>query len=56
MAIWQELVDEHGFAGAYESIKCYLRKLRGVQVARSLRRAPELTHLCSPKMTQAGGR
>lgn len=31
MSIWQELVDRHGFAGAYESVKRYVRKLRGAQ-------------------------
>ena len=29
MGIWQDLVDRHGFAGAYESVKRYVRKLRG---------------------------
>ncbi len=29
MAIWQEMVDRHGFTGAYESVKRYVRKLRG---------------------------
>ena len=29
MSIWQELVDAHGFAGAYETVKRYVRKLRG---------------------------
>lgn len=29
MSIWQEMVDRHGFAGAYESVKRYVRKLRG---------------------------
>ena len=29
MSIWQELVDGHGFGGAYESVKRYVRKLRG---------------------------
>jgi transposase len=29
MSIWQELVDRHGFAGAYGSVKRYVRKLRG---------------------------
>ena len=33
MAIWQELVDRHGFAGAYESVKRYVRKLRGATPA-----------------------
>jgi transposase len=31
MSIWQELVDRHGFTGAYESVKRYVRKLRGMQ-------------------------
>jgi transposase len=31
MSIWQELVDQHGFRGAYESVKRYVRKLRGTQ-------------------------
>ena len=29
MAIWQDLVDRHGFAGAYESVKRFVQKLRG---------------------------
>lgn len=29
MAIWQDLVDQHDFAGAYESVKRYVRRLRG---------------------------
>ncbi len=31
MAIWQDLVDGHGFAGSYESVKRFVRKLRGKQ-------------------------
>jgi transposase len=31
MAIWQDLVDQNGFTGAYESVKRYVRKLRGGQ-------------------------
>lgn len=31
-AIWQELVDEHGFTGKYTSVKRFVRKLRGAQV------------------------
>ena len=31
MAIWQDLVDRHGFAGGYQTVKRYVRKLRGVQ-------------------------
>lgn len=29
MAIWQTLVDQHAFAGAYESVKRFVRSLRG---------------------------
>jgi hypothetical protein len=31
MSIWQELVDQHGFAGAYESVKRFVKKQRGTQ-------------------------
>jgi transposase len=31
MSIWQELVDVHGFRGAYQSVRRYVRKLRGKQ-------------------------
>jgi transposase len=27
--IWQDLVDNHGFAGGYQSVKRYVRRLRG---------------------------
>ena len=30
MGIWQDLVDRHGFAGGYQSVKRLVRKLRGV--------------------------
>jgi transposase len=29
MGIWQDLVDGHGFAGSYQSVKRFVRKLRG---------------------------
>jgi transposase len=29
MAIWQDLVDGHGFSGKYSSVKRFVRKLRG---------------------------
>ena len=29
MSIWQELVDAHGFSGAYNTVKRFVRKLRG---------------------------
>jgi transposase len=31
MAIWQELVDQHGFSGAYETVKRFVRKQRGTE-------------------------
>jgi len=31
MAIWQELVDRHGFPGSYESVKRFVRKQRARQ-------------------------
>ena len=29
MGIWQDLVDARGFPGGYQSVKRYVRKLRG---------------------------
>jgi hypothetical protein len=29
MSLWQELVDRHGFTGTYQSVRRYVRKLRG---------------------------
>jgi transposase len=29
IAIWQDLVDQHGFSGRYNSVKRYVRELRG---------------------------
>jgi hypothetical protein len=29
MAIWQDLVDSHGFAAGYQSVKRFTNKLRG---------------------------
>jgi hypothetical protein len=29
MAIWQDLVDGHGFTAGYQSVKRFLHKLRG---------------------------
>jgi transposase len=29
MAIWQDLVDEHGFTGRYASVRRFMLKLRG---------------------------
>jgi transposase len=31
MAIWQELVDDHAYVGAYTSVQRYVRKARGAQ-------------------------
>jgi transposase len=44
MGIWQDLVDHSGFTGAYESVKRYVRKLRGA-------RSPEP---CAVILTPAG--
>jgi transposase len=44
MGIWQDLVDRNGFTGAYESVKRYVRKLRGA-------RTPEP---CAVILTPAG--
>lgn len=30
MGIWQDLVDQSGFTGGYQSVKRYVRKLRGI--------------------------
>jgi len=32
MAIWQDLVSDHGFAGGYETVKRFVRKLRGPRI------------------------
>jgi hypothetical protein len=29
MAIWQDLGSDHGFPGGYETVKRFVRKLRG---------------------------
>jgi hypothetical protein len=31
MAIWQDLVDEYGFASSYQSVQRFVRKLHGTQ-------------------------
>ena len=31
MAIWQDLVSDHGFAGSHQAVKRFVRKLRGVR-------------------------
>jgi hypothetical protein len=31
MAIWQDLVTDHGFAGSYESVKRFVRRIRGAR-------------------------
>ena len=31
MAIWQDLVSDHGFAGSYQTVKRFVCKLRGTQ-------------------------
>ena len=34
VAIWQDLVDEYGFASSYQSVQRFVRKLRGAQAPR----------------------
>ena len=41
MAIWQDLVSDHGFGGSYEAVKRFVRKLRGVRSDTSFRRDRE---------------
>ncbi len=43
MGIWQDLVDGHGFAGGYQSVKRFVRKLRGAvsPEARVIRQRPD---------------
>jgi transposase len=31
MAIWQDLVDQHGYGGGYQTVNRFVRKLRGAQ-------------------------
>ena len=33
MAIWRDLVDDHGFPGQYASVRRFVRRLRGARVA-----------------------
>jgi hypothetical protein len=35
MSIWQDLVDEHGFAGGYQSVKKFVRSLSGCSSPRT---------------------
>ena len=35
MAIWQDLVSESGFDGGYQTVKRFVRKLRGNQFAKA---------------------
>jgi transposase len=44
VAIWQDLVDQHGFTGRYNSVKRYVRLLRGSAV-----------HLAHPTIVTAPG-
>ena len=32
VAIWQDLVSDHGFTGSYQTVKRFVRKLRGTQL------------------------
>jgi transposase len=35
VAIYQELVDAHGFEGSYSSVRRFVRKLRGSGIAKT---------------------
>jgi transposase len=35
MAIWEDLVADNGFRGSYQTVKRFVRKLRGNQPARA---------------------
>ena len=35
MAIWQDLLADHGFSGSYQTVKRFVRKLRGTQPAQA---------------------
>ena len=55
MAIWQDLVDDHGFSAKYASVRRFVLKLRG---AAPPRRASslQLALVRRPRSTKAGGR
>ena len=36
MAIWQDLVSDHGFPGGYETVKRFVRKLRGAELPQAV--------------------
>jgi transposase len=36
MAIWQDLVDQHGFSGGYQTVKRFVRKLSGSQAPQAV--------------------
>ena len=36
MAIWQDLVSDHGFPGGYQSVKRFVRKLRGSELPQAV--------------------
>ena len=35
-AIWQDLVSDHGFAGSYQTVKRFVRKIRGSQLPQAV--------------------
>jgi hypothetical protein len=42
IAIWQDLISDHGFAGSYQTVKRFVRNLRGPQ-------GPEAAGIVSPQ-------
>ena len=52
-AIWQDLVDAHGFAGGYQSVKRFIRKFRGKTSRRKPARSSRLRPARSFRSTMA---
>ena len=55
MGIWQDLVDSHGFAGGYQSVKRFVRNLRGA-VSPEARAIIETPPAKSARLITARGR
>ncbi|GMU59237.1 MAG: hypothetical protein AMXMBFR34_10000 [Myxococcaceae bacterium] len=55
VAIYQQLVDQHGYAHSYESVKRYVRALRGGRF-RDLLRSAFTTHFASYAIERASPR
>ena len=49
MAIWQDLVSDHGFPHGYQTVKRFVRKLRGSE-------SPQAVGIVSPPSRKEAGR